>query len=667
MGFMNRDREKDSNGQMDLNSHRPLQIVHAFESWAGTTQESIREKIRGLQEAGLGGLVTNVNLQNYLRDEKSWDFFKRGIEIAHEAGLRIWIYDEEGYPSGAAGGRVLEQYPEGEARGLIRAKDAAGHVHYEIVTLYEATHATENFFRKRPYINILDPKAVRTFITVTHDQYARVLEPIGKYIEAFFTDEPSLITTYIPKERTYPLTLPWHSSLPEIFQARTGYDLLSNREHLFVDVDENDRKIRCDFYRMIADLCAETYFGQIQTWCKSRSVASSGHLLGEETMVWQTYFNGSPFPCYGRFDIPGIDMILSDPERIMAKEYFLVPKIAGSAVRVQGKRRLMCEISDFFGHMDKRPASMEQMLCTAGILFSFGVTEMLSYYPLSFAPEAERKPTDLDPAHYRRYTEFVTRLHQLFASGSISNRVAVLYPITSLWAHFKPSDRSMYEQHPDPVVRHIDEGFANLCRALLQSQIDFDVVDEGSLADARVEGNTLVVGWRQYEVLIIPPADTLHVRTMETLAAFAERKGTVLASALLPHYAAEGPGKDARIRELVKTLRDAGALGEVTAGSPSLQEQIRSRCVPECVPDPASPHLLCTTIVRPEGPAYLLVNVSSLAYDGWITCCAGGRAIGLEIEGGSERRLIVERSADDRSRVKVNLQPFGALFITFSS
>ena len=650
----------------DLNSHRPLQMVHAFESWAGTTEKSIREKIRGLQEAGLGGLVTNVNLKNYLRDVKAWDYFKQGIKIAHDAGLRIWIYDEEGYPSGAAGGRVLEHYPEGEAQGLIRAQDAAGHVHYEVVTLYEATHATENFYRKRPYLNILDPEAVRTFIAVTHDQYARVVEPIGKYIEAFFTDEPSLISAYIPKERTYPLTLPWHSSLPEIFRARTGYDLLSNREHLFVDVDEMDRKVRCDFYEMIADLCAETYFGQIETWCKSHNVASSGHLLGEETMVWQTCFNGSPFPCYGRFDIPGIDMILSDPEKIMAKEYFLVPKIAGSAARVQGKRRLMCEISDFFGHMDKHPASMEQMLCTAGILFSFGVTDILSYYPLSFAPEAERKPTDLDPAHYRRYTEYATRLHQLFTSGSISNRVAVLYPITSLWAHFKPSDRSMYEPHPDAIVRQIDEGFASLCRALLQSQIDFDVVDEGSLAEARVEGDTLVVGWRQYDILLLPPTDTLHVRTMELLAAFVEKKGTVLASALLPRYAAEGPGKDAHIRELVKAMRDAGALRELTVGSPSLQELVRSRCIPECVSDPAAPSLLCTTIVRPEGPAYFLVNVSSSPYDGWVTFCAGGRAVGLEPADGSERQLSVERTADNRSRVEVSLQPFGALCIIYA-
>jgi len=89
---------------------------------------------------------------------------------------------------------------------------------------------------------------------------------------------------------------------------------------------------------VISDLCAETYFGQIQSWCRAHKVLSSGHLLGEETLVWQTLFNGDPFMCYRRFDIPGIDMILSSPERIMQdrEPFFLVPKVASSAARLQG-------------------------------------------------------------------------------------------------------------------------------------------------------------------------------------------------------------------------------------------------------------------------------------------------------------------------------------------
>ena len=330
----------------------PIPVDHCrlstrFERWAGTTDEAIRTNVLKLQEAGLGGLVANVSLQDYLLDEAAWDVLQRGVRIAHEEGLRVWIYDEEGYPSGAAGGRVLETAPSAEAQGLIRVVDEAGRIRYEVITLYEATHATENFYKKRRYINILDPVAVATFLEVTHERYARALEPIDQYVEAFFTDEPSLISVYIPEGREYPRTLPWHARVPEEFRRRKGYDLLPHRESLFVDVGEMDRKIRCDFYDVIADLCAETYFGGLQEWCRNHHVASSGHLLGEETMVWQTDFNGDPFRCYGKFDIPGIDMILSNPEKILANDYFLVPKVAGSACRVQGTRRLMCEISDF--------------------------------------------------------------------------------------------------------------------------------------------------------------------------------------------------------------------------------------------------------------------------------------------------------------------------------
>jgi hypothetical protein len=648
------------------NIHRPLQIIPPFETWAGTTDEAIRETIRKLQDAGLGGLVTNVSLENYLRNDKAWDVLQRGVRIAHEAGLRVWIYDEEGYPSGTAGGLVLQQYPAGEAQGLIRTIDPAGAVHVSVEPLYEGTHATENFYKKRHYINILDPGAVATFISVTHDQYARCLEPIGKYIEAFFTDEPSLITAYVPPGRPYPLTLPWHSRLPEAFRARNGYDLLQNRERLFVDVDAMDRKVRCDFYEMIADLCAETYFGQIQTWCKAHGVSSSGHLLGEETMVWQTEFDGSPFVSYRKFDIVGIDMILSDPEQIMAKSHFLVPKVAGSSARLQGKRKIMCEISDFFGGMERHPASIEQMMCTAGLLFSFGVTEMLSYYPLSFAPEKQLKPTDFPPARYRKYTDFVARLHELFSSGTITNRVAVLYPITSVWAHFKPSSRSMYEPHPDKTVCELDEGFASLCRTLLQKQIDYDIVDERSLAEARYEGNSLMVGERKYDVLLLPPADTIHVRTMRVIAGFVENKGTVLASPLVPQYAAEGPEEDHHIQEMMETIRNKGALGGSAPGSPPVHYLLRSRALPECVLDPGSPNVLCTTLTRPEGPAYLLVNVSSQEYSGSCAFRAGGSARFLDLNAGSERTIAVEKTADARARVSLTLRPFGSYMVQFS-
>lgn len=646
-----------------FDSYRPLQMVHGFDQWPETTDRALRTRIRQMREAGLGGIVASVSLKNYLRDEAAWGLLKRGVTIAHEEGMRVWIYDEEGYPSGAAGGLVLEQAPSVEAQGLIRVVSASGDVRYEVIRLYEATHATENFYKKRPYINILDPHAVATFLGVTHDRYATVLDPISRYVEAFFTDEPSLISAYIPKDRDYPPTLPWHARLPGEFLERKGYDILLHRESLYIDTGAIDRKIRCDFYDVIADLCAETYFGGLQEWCRRHRVASSGHLLGEETMVWQTDFNGEPFRCYAKFDIPGIDMITSDPEKIMAKEYFLVPKLAGSACRLQGRRRLMCEISDFFGIMDNRHASLEQMKCTAGILYSFGVTDLCSYYTLSFAPEKGLKPGEFSPSAYRQYTAFASRLNSFFTEGTIETSVAVLYPIHSLWAHFTPSSRSMYEPHPTQDVNLLDEAFAGCCRDLLQQQIDYDIVDERNMAGATLDGNTLVMGARRYRVLVLPPLDTVRVRTAEVIAQFVQAGGTVIAHSIFPRYAAEGPEEDAGVGAMMNRIRAAGALAGSGPGSTPMGYLIKSRIPPDCELAPASQHVLCTTVRGNSSRSHFFVNVSRTEYAGSVTVRGEGVPHLYDPSTDQERALRYEKAGVMMTRFALTLQPFASAFV----
>ncbi len=646
-------------------SCRPVQSIPSFDDWSGTSDEAIRSKVRHLIDAGAGGLMTTVSLKNYLRDEEAWEVLVRGVRIAHEMGLRVWIYDEKGYPSGAAGGLVLEQNPGAEALGLIRTKDASGTVTYVASLLYEGTHATENFYEKRRYINILDPSAASTFIDVTHARYGRALHPIGRYVEAFFTDEPSMIDAYIPKGKDYPQTLPWVKNLPEIFRARKGYDLLPFRESLFVDTGEIDRKIRCDFYDVIADLCAGNYFSRLQSWCRAHGLSSSGHLLGEETLVWQTEFDADPFTCYRKFDIPGIDMILSDPGKIMKELYFLVPNVAGSAARIAGKPRVMCEISDFFGQMEHQSATIEQMQSTAGILYALGVTDLVSMYPAAAVEEKDVRPGEFSPRQFRRYTDYAGRLNLMFTGGTITSRVAVLHPIRSVWAHFTPSNRSMYEPHPDPDVRLIDGAFTDLCRTLLQHQVDFDIVDERSIVEGSVRGRTLLIGNRPYEALVIPPMDTVRLRTMEKVAAFARGGGAVFAHPLIPKYAAEGPGSDAAIRAVASAMLASGSLGCSTPDAPPLVYLLRSRVVPACSLGPATPDIICARIARKDETAYFLVNTSARTYEGMATFRESGSPFLLDPATGESRPLRSEARGDTETRVRVSFGSFASAFVVF--
>ncbi|MBQ1847116.1 MAG: hypothetical protein II135_03840, partial [Clostridia bacterium] len=101
----------------------PLKIVHGFDYPDEACTEAIREDIEKrlitLQNKGFGGIVTNVSFQNYLKSERDFEILGIALQTAKKLGMRVWLYDEKGYPSGAAGGLTLEADPDFECRGAV--------------------------------------------------------------------------------------------------------------------------------------------------------------------------------------------------------------------------------------------------------------------------------------------------------------------------------------------------------------------------------------------------------------------------------------------------------------------------------------------------------------------------------------------------------------------
>ncbi len=69
---------------------------------------------------GFGGIVTNVSTHNdYLRSDEEWAVLAHLAAECERLGLRLWIYDENGYPSGGAGGLTLAENPDFEASAVV--------------------------------------------------------------------------------------------------------------------------------------------------------------------------------------------------------------------------------------------------------------------------------------------------------------------------------------------------------------------------------------------------------------------------------------------------------------------------------------------------------------------------------------------------------------------
>lgn len=289
---------------------RPLQLVHNL----GDEKTDPREVVTTLKRRGLGGVVTNVSWHNYLRSTNAWDQFGHVLDACKEAQLRVWIYDEDGYPSGAAGGLVLAENPEYEALALSYDPTLADP--FTLRPAYEFTHASNNFYKLRRYANLIDDRATRSFIQTTYDEYARHAgSAFGSLIEAFFTDEPSLIAVNlgrIPEDayKTVPIVdpldpsvpllpmIPWVYDLPERYRERYGEDLLPLRRSLFEGDSQHDRNIRLRYWELISDLIGKRFFGAIGHWCAAHGIAASGHCLREEDLFRRYHWRAIQSPIY---------------------------------------------------------------------------------------------------------------------------------------------------------------------------------------------------------------------------------------------------------------------------------------------------------------------------------------------------------------------------------
>lgn len=216
----------------------PLKIVHGFDFPDGTPEEKIRENIKkrllSLKEKGFGGIVTNVAFRDYLKSERLWRVFDIVLEQAKENDMRVWLYDENGYPSGGAGGLTIDENPDFEARAVVmmhafikpgesytfefprghefalaaaayRVKDEdisnldaeRAYKRYDVYGktddltvkndtngllfaayfikkhVYEGSHAEHNVCECRRYIDITNHDAVRAFIKNTYEEYTK--------------------------------------------------------------------------------------------------------------------------------------------------------------------------------------------------------------------------------------------------------------------------------------------------------------------------------------------------------------------------------------------------------------------------------------------------------------------------------------------------------------
>ena len=584
---------------------RILKIVHSLPD-APDDQDRM---FLSLISQGFGGIVTNVAFDDYMASETKWAAFVRGVDAAGKLGMSMWLYDECGYPSGAAGGITLRDHPEYEARGLhvvdapaeggtltlvlpqgvlfravalpmndgIASLEGAidisssvhdgklvweappGAWHAFVFTegrLYEGTHAAVSLAYKLPYINLVSTEPTARFIEVTHAEYARRLgEDLGQHFVATFTDEPSLMSMFMTKQDHR--VLPWAANLAPEFQRRRGYAIEPNLEALFVDAGPKGRKLRYDYWNTVGELVSENFFGQIQTWCRGHNILSGGHLLCEESFLAGVPLYGDFFRCARRLDAPSIDCLTSIPDEVP----WFVARLISSAAELEGRTVTMCETSDHCQRYrpagDSRPVrevTEAEIRGTCNRLILNGINTITSYYSFS----------GLSTDQMISLNEWVGRCCTMLRGGHQVADIALLHPIETAWVRFTPARNWVAES---PVEAHrLEKVFHDAEENLFRSRRDFTHVDARALTDAKVNGGEFQYRDLRWRIVVLPDADTLPLGAWENLERFYQTGGVVIALTSVPtNSEAEFPSP--RVLDIAKTMFGDGVNPNITTNS----------------------------------------------------------------------------------------------------
>ena len=541
-----------------------------FWAWNGKLDpRELRRQIRLMHRMGLGGFFmhSRVGLQTpYLSDE--WfACIDACIDEARRLGMRAWLYDEDRWPSGAAGGFVTRKkkyrmrclalhvmgstkkfhWDKGVLAAFVASLDGAGARHVRQVTRGKKpprlrksrvllvfrveVHKPNPWYNGYTYLDTLNAEAVARFIEVTHEEYRRRCgKHFGRTVRGIFTDEPNYGRVLPAGDET---SLPWTDSLPRTFKKRYGYDIIDYLPCLFFDVE--GRSIvpaRYHYYDCVTDMFVEAFARQIGRWCDEHGLLHTGHVLHEETLSSQVHAVGSAMRFYEHMQAPGIDVLTEH-----SREYDTA-KQASSVAHQFGRKWRLSEVYGctgwdfpFVGHKavgDWQAALGINLRC-----------QHLAWYTM----EGQAKRDYPAGIHYqspwwesyRAVEDYFARVNVVLTQGEEVRDVLVLHPLESLWLLMRKGWQE------DPAVQDFDRMLVRLRDTLLGANIDYDYGDESILArHASVDhsGDLPVIRVRKaaYRVVVVPPMLTLRASTVRLLREFRGIGGTVVFTGKPPRH-----------------------------------------------------------------------------------------------------------------------------------
>ena len=507
-----------------------------FWSWNDELEpEELCKQIDWMHDNDIGGFFMHARggLTTPYLGEKWFKCVEACLKRAKELDMEAYAYDENGWPSGFAGGKLLEDssncdmYFTSDVGEYDPRADFAFDISGDKAVKTDHGHNVLNIYlhTSNSTADICNKDVVRKFIDLTHEEYKK--HDIYGNLRGFFTDEPQY----------YRWGTPFTRVLPDYFKEHYGEDVFDRIALLFVD-KEGYQDFRYKYYKAMQDLMLNSFAKQVYDWCDNNGYKLTGHYVEELTMGEQIMCCGGCMPFYEYEHIPGIDHL----GRPVTK--YVAYKQLGSVVSQLNKKQAICEMFACVG-WDATPLELKRI---AEYYMNGGVS-LICHHLLPYKEHGQRKRDY--PEHYSAINPWVNKAFKDFnvhfnEIGELLSRshelveVAVFHPIRSAYFTYK---RDLWQEGFG--TRELDNLFIDINDKLVRNGVPYHLLDEVIMSKhAHVEGDELVINNYRYKYIIIPEGTlTMDVSTKDLFEQYARNGGKFLVIKDIPSYLEGKPYK----------------------------------------------------------------------------------------------------------------------------
>lgn len=626
------------------------------------------------------------------------------LKCAKDLGMKMCLYDENGFPSGSAGGLLNKTYPEHTVKRLDKTElSVKGPCitnmpipigEYRIYLGTVAVNANDKSVIdvsdknrintpdnsggdtvtvpvpqgewllmsfatvKDGYdrVDYLDFDAVSSFIHITHEvYYQRFSEFFGNVIDSAFYDEPPL---YQACSRT------WTGKFNIEFEKKYGFNPITYYPALWGDIGEKTDFARNLLLSFRTELFAVKYIKQMNDWCNSKGIKLTGH-MDQEEVINPVSTCGDLMKVFKYQDIPGIDEIFQyDRAR---KAY----KVVSSSAYNYDKQLVMTEtygamgenigIKNLYRDIINQYAKGINLIVPHAVWYDTG--------DVTFPPELSYRSSQYGE-YLKEYNDFTARCSYLLQQGIHVADIALLYPIDNLYASFLFDSGNPYLGSVVPEeADYLDVG--DLLTTVIHQDFTYlhpEVLDEKCTVKDKLLVLNNEVNREIYKVAIIPGCRVISFRALKKIKEFHDNGGIVIATSYLPEKSSE-PEHDEDVKSMISHIFDSGSANSFFLGKdyekllPEILSGLKYRkdVFFEGDTAPAGDGYLAYIHKRTEDADIYFIGNSEEREINCTMCISSGTPYCFDPRTGNIQTAVYEQ--DDYTRIKISVPPASSLFI----